>query len=181
MENRSPRMHTDSNPLPTDSMVTVRLSVHHPEPLPKPNIFPELESLAARRASQISLQSSISSSSSSSHDGMTSPTSSGSVDWEELEKTEEQEPRDEGTDDVSRLKATHLRQHAKLYSPLLFSLLAWNKRIMLWSPILSRGWPRKAIRIRNGELDLHQFSTSRNLSMNQRDLPFDTLSFPHLL
>ena len=89
-------------PLPTSSMITVRLSDYQSDGEERatdtPNESPRNSghSLASRPRS-ISVASSRSSTTMSSEEsGPFSP-----VDWDELEKTEEQEPKDEGTDDVS--------------------------------------------------------------------------------
>lgn len=61
----------------------------------------------------------------------TSSNSSTRVDWEELEKTEEQEPRAEGSDEVylHHLNCPAEDSRANLHSPLPFSSLGSNKRI----------------------------------------------------
>lgn len=99
MASRSPRGNADSNPLPTDSTVTIRLSDMQTGSLRIQNPSSELENVSKARVTSISSESSACVGSDS--NGSTSPTSSTCVDWEELEKTEEQEPRDEGTDEVS--------------------------------------------------------------------------------
>lgn len=90
-------------PLPTDSMITVRLSDAHLDVEP----FPATESAShsyantvvtdheESQASSLSRSSSVASSRSSQASG-----SSKSVDWEGLEKTEEQEVKDDATDEV---------------------------------------------------------------------------------
>jgi hypothetical protein len=87
-----------SNPLPhftrqaTNSMVTVRLS--------DVQIHPPLELNSETREERLSDDSSGSSGrSTATSDALTSPEDD-SVDWEELEKTEEQEARDQGNDEV---------------------------------------------------------------------------------
>jgi len=77
---------------PTNSMVTVRLSDERIEP---PQVT--LGCDPKRRSSSVASRSSIASAGSDT--GSSSPSNT-SVDWEILEKTEEQEPKDEGTDEV---------------------------------------------------------------------------------
>jgi hypothetical protein len=56
------------------------------------------------------------------------------VDWEELEKTEEQEPRDETTDEVCWKNCTNFAIGADITSLLPFCWLDWNKRMLrLWA------------------------------------------------
>ncbi|KAF2465644.1 uncharacterized protein BDR25DRAFT_295307 [Lindgomyces ingoldianus] len=150
---RSPRTHVDSQPLPTDSMVTVPLSetdgghVAEPEelvtlPLSQPEIMVEEKRLSSRPTSAEIMQAirERSSQGGSIHSPtiteMNSPTlslpedqsphtprsrersrsdSSGSdhsvqVDWVELEKTEEQEAREDGQDDAMALLLARLEQ-----------------------------------------------------------------------
>jgi hypothetical protein len=87
-------------PLPTSSMITVPLSDYLSDredtPSETPNDSPRDSghSIPCHPRS-ISVVSSESSTPSSHDSSSLSP-----VDWEGLEKTEEQEPKDEGTDDV---------------------------------------------------------------------------------
>ena len=103
----SPLSEIDRAHLPTDSMVTVRLS-----DIPEPQELDydaaekfeknDQSTVETRRASVDSELSNVSERSDQSSDA--------SVDWEGLEKTEEQEPRSEGTDDVrsaSKLFCAH--------------------------------------------------------------------------
>lgn len=84
-------------PLPTSSMVTVRLS-----DIPYDPDLDELRQPDAPRESSIPRSSPPSTRSSrSSSQTSESSTSINSVNWEGLEKTEEQEPKDEVTDEVS--------------------------------------------------------------------------------
>lgn len=80
--------------IPTDSMVTVRLSDAQNSPDIEDNDDqPTKETLVSRRQSLASQ---------SSNGSETSDRSSlVSVDWDELERTEEQEPRSENADEVS--------------------------------------------------------------------------------
>lgn len=94
-------------PLPTDSMITVRLSdaqllaepdtfetsldQHTPEG-PEPDTTTSITSPGSRSSSRASSQSSRVS--------QTSNSNSNSVDWEGLERTEEQEVKDDATDEV---------------------------------------------------------------------------------
>ncbi len=84
-------------PLPTSSMITVRLSDCH-------TLNSEQAVSSTRSSPRNSNASLAKSQSDSSSRGSTPSGSSDSVlspvDWEILEKTEEQEPRDEGTDEV---------------------------------------------------------------------------------
>lgn len=73
-------------------MVTVRLS--------DIQIHPVGDESSRNSKGRSSSVSSLSSNASALSDGGSTSPSNISVDWEELEKTEEQEPRDEGTDDV---------------------------------------------------------------------------------
>lgn len=90
-------------PLPTDSMVTVRLSdaQFHGEPLPIEDLAEHCGLDEGQLGTHASLHSSISRTSSrnSSRSSQASSTSI-SVDWEGLEKTEEQEAKDDATDEV---------------------------------------------------------------------------------
>lgn len=102
-------------PLPTDSMVTVRLSdalLLQSESLQQDETEPtyELEEPQLdqhRSPSTASFRSSNSSSARSS----SSSSRSNSVDWEELEKTEEQEPKDECTDEVCTMTCLEPDSH----------------------------------------------------------------------
>lgn len=90
-------------PLPTDSMITVRLS--DAQLLAEPHIIEEsLDQqtstvLKHESNTRVTSPSSRHSSRSSSQSSRVSSTSN-SVDWEGLEKTEEQELKDEATDEV---------------------------------------------------------------------------------
>lgn len=94
-------------PLPTDSMITVRLSDAYLDVEPFPTMESESHSYAntvvtdheASQTSSLSRSSSVSSSRSSQ-----ASSSSKSVDWEGLEKTEEQEVKDDATDEVGSSK-----------------------------------------------------------------------------
>ena len=149
-----PRQHTDSNPIPTDSMVTVRLSdptppslegevtldceytspyyedeetviVHDSEPSNEDTIVEtddveQVSELAAKTklhristasSSMPSIREEVESEHSSgtfharsNSSGTASSADTTTVDWDELEKTEEQEPRDEGSDEVGYLQ-----------------------------------------------------------------------------
>lgn len=152
-DNRHCTESTKNSALPTDSMVTVRLSKSSldstPDPLPKEDIecletLPDIESTARGESAKqdesainddeeivvledkavepymehresitsmssiqeeetlASEQSTIRSRSDSS--GTLSSNGSAQVDWDELEKSEEQAPRDEGSDEVGVLQ-----------------------------------------------------------------------------
>lgn len=86
-------------PLPTSSMITVRLS-----DIPVfPDIDEDLEPTGSQEGSLRQSPPSSTRSSRSSSQTSESSASIPSVDWEGLEKTEEQESKDESTDDVSPL------------------------------------------------------------------------------
>ena len=93
-------------PLPTDSMITVRLSDAQlqAEPVEIQLTTEDINEAIAEQNSRTSVAtSSVSrpSSRSSSSSSQASSTSN-SVDWEELERTEEQEVKDDATDEVRR-------------------------------------------------------------------------------
>jgi len=101
----SEEIRPENIPLPTDSMITVRLSdvqlPTHSAALQDP--AQELNAAAVEQNSRTSVATSLTrtssrASSSSSQDSSTS----NSVDWEGLERTEEQELKDDATDEVSR-------------------------------------------------------------------------------
>jgi hypothetical protein len=77
--------------LPTDSMVTVRLSDAQIQPIVNHS------ARASKRSSSVNSNASNVSARSSTRSSTPSNTT---VDWEELEKSEEQEPRDQTTDEV---------------------------------------------------------------------------------
>jgi len=86
--------------LPADLIVTVRLS--------DAQTYPELPVSSAESSPR---SSSVSQRRPSSSSGSTQGSSSvSSVDWEELERSEEQEPRGEGTDDSTALLLARLEQ-----------------------------------------------------------------------
>lgn len=97
-------------PLPTDSMVTVRLSDANlqAEPATFQASAQELNRAIAEQNSRTSVAtSSLSRTSSRSSSGSSQASStSNSVDWEGLERTEEQEVKDDATDEVRRLAMT---------------------------------------------------------------------------
>ncbi|KAF2488408.1 ecotropic viral integration site 5 protein [Lophium mytilinum] len=144
---RSPRTHVDSQPLPTDSMVTVSLSESDAGQMTEteeedtrqsrqPEIKIDTRRLSSRPSSLDILRGSTSRDSSQdatiTPDSPTSPRDSQrlsppttpkrsrsdsnetdhsvQVDWEELEKTEEQEPREKGSDDSMALLLARLEQ-----------------------------------------------------------------------
>lgn len=95
-DDASPRVRVDDKPVSTDSMVTVRLSE-----LQEPKDILDSEQINSgppSRASSVMSRSSVRSSTST-EDSLRDR----SVDWEELEKTEEQEPKGEDTDEVSAM------------------------------------------------------------------------------
>lgn len=87
----------------TDSLVTVRLS--ELQDLPEEQDEAKQETKVTSRASSITSRTSSAPSDSSTDSG-----SATSVNWEGLEKTEEQEPRDEGTDESTALLLARLEQ-----------------------------------------------------------------------
>jgi len=92
------KMPRNNSPLPTDSMVTVRLSDAQINPVSNDSV----RNSTRRSSSANSHSSSISARSST----RSSTPSNTTVDWEELEKTEEQEPRDQATDEVCLISPT---------------------------------------------------------------------------
>lgn len=83
------------------------------------------------------------------------------VDWENLEKTEEQEPRGEGSDDVShswQLCGRDIDSH--LGSLRHFFWLDWNRRIMHWQPIRNPAY-QTPLEIRNINASPVQSHSSR--------------------
>lgn len=97
--------NTNSLPLDTDSLVTVRLS--DVKPAAKPALDDQQTSSSPTRPASSS--SSLRSRSTSSSHGSDTPINE-ILDWEELDKSEEQEPRDEGTDDSTALLLARLEQ-----------------------------------------------------------------------
>jgi Rab-GTPase-TBC domain len=89
----------------TGSMVTVSLS--DTELAPQPDLDANPADVSHSRSS--SLSSSLRSRSTSSGNGSESPTKD-TVDWEELDKSEEQESRGEGTDESTALLLARLEQ-----------------------------------------------------------------------
>jgi hypothetical protein len=87
------QMPRNTSPLPTDSMVTVRLSDAQIHTI----VNDSVRTSKKRRSSSVNSHSSNISARSSTRSSTPSNTT---VDWEELEKTEEQEPRDQATDEV---------------------------------------------------------------------------------
>lgn len=64
------------------------------------------------------------------------------VDWEELEKSEEQEPRREGSDEVRYSSwNTGMRHEIDLISRRPSCWLVWSRKTMPWPPTPSRDWP----------------------------------------
>ncbi|KAF2003623.1 hypothetical protein P154DRAFT_519855 [Amniculicola lignicola CBS 123094] len=145
----TPRTHIDSQPLPTDSMVTVPLSEtdgpameqdeDETKTLPQLELFTDEKRLSSRPTSTEllnAIRDRDSQDGSINTSAMNSPTislpeddlpptplsgdrarsdTSGSggsaqVDWAELERTEEQEPREEGQDDAMALLLARLEQ-----------------------------------------------------------------------
>lgn len=126
-----PDMPADA-PLPTNSMITVRLS-----DIPfDPDLDGPLDHRASRGGSVLRSTPSSTRSSRSSSQTSDSSTSLNSVNWEGLEKTEEQEPKDEATDEVSRV-GTNSREREMLTegSPLLCSWLVSKKKMPHLRPI----------------------------------------------
>jgi hypothetical protein len=74
-----------------------------------------------------------------SHDPV-SPAESDGVDWEKLDKTEEQEPRNEATDEVRLPNSSVLRISLmdRAHSLLRCCSLAWSKRTMPWQQTRNR-------------------------------------------
>lgn len=94
-----------SSPLNTDSLVTVRLS--DVQLAAKPLV--EHQSAPSPRSRLESISSSLRSRSTSSSNGSDFAFND-TVDWEELDKSEEQEPRHEGTDESTALLLARLEQ-----------------------------------------------------------------------
>ena len=68
--------------------------------------------------------------------GTLSSTESAQVDWDELERSEEQAPRDEGSDEVGFSVVFRIKPHTNATrSRPLFSSHDLNKKIMLWQQI----------------------------------------------
>jgi hypothetical protein len=118
-------MPRNTSPLPTDSMVTVRLSDAQIHPVSNDSV----RNSRRRSSSANSHSSSISAISST----RSSTPSNTTVDWEELEKTEEQEPRDQATDEVClRSPTNYVTSINADTSPPPSSWLAWNERMLHW-------------------------------------------------
>ena len=129
---------TVTAPLPTDSMVTVRLS--------DVQIYSEVgvadQSPRGRSASESSHTTGHSSS--ASEESM-SPTAS--VDWAELEKTEKQEPKSEGADEVWQSIPWRRSVIDMSSQPPCFSLV-WSRKTLplLGTPsLVSRNPPDLAV------------------------------------
>ena len=105
-------MPVNATPTPTDSMVTVRLSDAHIVPVGDDSL-----PTTKRRSSSANSQSSSASARSSTRSSTPSNTT---VDWEELEKTEELEQRDQATDEVCS-ETIYCATVANVGSPLLSS------------------------------------------------------------
>jgi hypothetical protein len=99
-------MPRNNSPLPTDSMVTVRLSDAQIHPVSDDAVR---DSRRSRRSSSVNSHASSISARSSTRSSTPSNTT---VDWEELEKTEEQEPRDRATDEVCFEKSPQATRQA---------------------------------------------------------------------
>lgn len=117
-------MPRNNSPLPTDSMVTVRLSDTQIHPISNDSVRN-----SRRRSSSANSHSSSTSARSSTRSSTPSNTT---VDWEELEKTEEQEPRDQATDEVCLRSPTNYVASTNSDSPPLSSWLAWSERMLHW-------------------------------------------------
>jgi len=93
-------------PLPTDSMITVRLSDAQLQPCLESisNSTQDLNRATVEQNSHTSMAASSTSRTSSRSSSRSSQASSisNSVDWEGLERTEEQELKDDATDEVRR-------------------------------------------------------------------------------
>ena len=214
-----------NKPLPTDSMVTVRLSdisslqvsdTSTPENTPLPdslretieasglattegsvivdgkdeaavNDMPEPVALSKVTMSMICTyeEGSLASAapiirSRSDSSGTLSSNGSAQVDWEELEKSEEQAPRDEGSDEVRTcFFVWGLNIVLTKTSQRLFSSPDLSKRTTLLQPIRKRSLPEQDQRAKAQKHDLHPFSISRSSSMSQQGLHFDILRFPN--
>jgi hypothetical protein len=118
------KMPRNNSPLPTDSMVTVRLSDAQTHPVSNDSA----RNSRRRSSSTKSHSSSISAISST----RSSTPSNTTVDWEELEKTEEQEPRDQATDEVCLGNPTNYVTSANAGSLPLSSWLVWSERMLHW-------------------------------------------------
>lgn len=121
-------------PLPTDSMITVRLSDAqlHAEPVDMHAAAQDLDKATPGQNSRTSIAtSSLSrpSSRSSSRSSQVSSTSN-SVDWEGLERTEEQEVKDDATDEVGK-GPIYSELWLTSSSQLHYCWQDWNRRTML--------------------------------------------------
>lgn len=121
-----PEVEPENVPLPRSSMVSVRLSDIPFDP--DLDIIDEREiprEVSVPRSSPSSTRSSRSSSQTSE-----SSLSIDSVNWEGLEKTEEQEPKDDGTDEVSLVVQRTSNTTNKLSSPRPCYWHVWRKRML---------------------------------------------------
>ena len=118
------KMPRNNSPLPTDSMVTVRLSDAQIHPVSNDSVRN-----SRRRSSSTKSHSSSTSVGSSTRSSTPSNTT---VDWEELERTEEQEPRDQATDEVCLRSPTNDVTSTNADSLPPSSWLAWSERMLHW-------------------------------------------------
>ena len=118
--------------LPTSSLISVRLSAYMANKEASPPRTP-------RESPRISVASSGSSTPTSSSDsGSFSP-----VDWEGLEKTEEQEPRDEGTDEVCPMYDVSICCSQSQSTALLLARLEKENAALATDPKSSITHPRR--------------------------------------
>jgi len=107
--------------------------------------------------------------------GSESSEASGSeeVNWEELEKTEEQEPRDESSDDVSCTQLRNVNPNANSNSRLPYCWPDWSRKITCW-PRTRNLELRKCKWSKHNETEAnrgrHLYNTSRDWSMAPRRL-----------
>ena len=102
--------------------------------------------------------------------GTLSSTGSAQVDWDELEKSEEQAPRDEGSDEVDLpyIRFKDLARANLAFSQPRSSSLDLNKRIMHWQRIQRRPWQERGLE-RELKDDHRQFSISKSSSISQQN------------
>lgn len=91
-------------PLPTDSMITVRLSSDTTQ---SQSDVDSVKEMNVRDSIMSDVSGTLSQSSEASQDSTTTT----SVNWEDLEKSEEQEPKDEATDEVRSTAQDNLLNH----------------------------------------------------------------------
>lgn len=109
------------------------------------------------------------------YESSSSTESAGGVDWEKLDKSEEQEPRTEGTDEVSSTELDIERNRLTLGSPRRCYWPVSSRRIMRLRRTRNQG-SQKPIE----SLAPLRYNTCGNLS-TIRTHPYDTLNYSHRL